>query len=112
MCKRESNRAARRCRIYPNRTSHPRRVLPLSLSYRRRREDECYRGAWHCSEDHTNRIADLGPQYRTENSGGLPLCRPWFKAGKGFVGIFAIQRLAIDTPNAMRAALDKDFRVA
>ena len=32
--------------------------------------------------------------------------------GEGFVGIFAIQRFAIDTPNAMRAALDKDFRVA
>src|SRR5581483_3236681 len=63
-------------------------------------------------EDYANRIADLGPQNRTENSGGLPLHRPWFKVGKGFVGIFAILRLAIDTPNAMRAALNKDFRVA
>src|ERR1700722_2383871 len=63
-------------------------------------------------EDHANGITDLGPQNRTDNSGGLPLCRPWFKAAKGLVGIFAVQRLAIDTPNAMRAALDKDFRVA
>src|ERR1700722_15624856 len=63
-------------------------------------------------EDHANGVADLGPQNRTENSGGLPLCRTRFKASKGFVRIFAIQRLAIDTANAMRAALDKDFRVA
>ena len=63
-------------------------------------------------EDDLDGVADFGAQDGTEDAGGLPLCRPGLKVGKGFVGIFVIQRFAIDTPNAMRAALDKDFRVA
>lgn len=59
-------------------------------------------------EYHPNGVTYLGAQHGTQHAAMLPLWSRGFELGERIVCVFAVDRLAIDAPDAMRPGLGEE----